>query len=158
MKSSIIRIPTVICSPGCEGDAAVTSWLLFWNKRLIAKYSFWIWALLTLLYLAPEVLSGGPYNHAADWWSLGITLLSLVTGKVTTRRPELYQVVTWFYVGHWSLCICLFFFSFQFLQSWTTTPCWTRSEIFLMTCPGPSALLSPSCSLRSFNVFTFHGM
>ncbi|KAJ3588614.1 hypothetical protein NHX12_009468 [Muraenolepis orangiensis] len=31
--------------------------------------------------LAPEVLSGGPYNHAADWWSLGILLFSLVTGK-----------------------------------------------------------------------------
>ncbi|XP_075892448.1 ribosomal protein S6 kinase-related protein-like [Nelusetta ayraudi] len=35
----------------------------------------------TIQYMAPEVLSGGPYNHAADWWSLGITLLSLVTGK-----------------------------------------------------------------------------
>lgn len=31
---------------------------------------------------APEVLSGGPYNHAADWWSLGILLFSLVSGKV----------------------------------------------------------------------------
>uniref|UniRef100_A0A4W5PG38 Protein kinase domain-containing protein n=1 Tax=Hucho hucho TaxID=62062 RepID=A0A4W5PG38_9TELE len=31
--------------------------------------------------LAPEVLSGGPYSHAADWWSLGILLFSLVTGK-----------------------------------------------------------------------------
>ncbi|KAG7246014.1 hypothetical protein CRUP_035660, partial [Coryphaenoides rupestris] len=31
--------------------------------------------------MAPEVLSGGPYNHAADWWSLGILLFSLVTGK-----------------------------------------------------------------------------
>lgn len=33
---------------------------------------------------APEVLSGGPYNHAADWWSLGILLFSLVTGKVSS--------------------------------------------------------------------------
>ncbi|TKC37046.1 hypothetical protein EI555_009594, partial [Monodon monoceros] len=30
---------------------------------------------------APEVLSGGPYNHAADWWSLGVLLFSLSTGK-----------------------------------------------------------------------------
>nr|XP_015222822.1 PREDICTED: serine/threonine-protein kinase WARTS homolog [Lepisosteus oculatus] len=30
---------------------------------------------------APEVLSGGPYNHAADWWSLGVLLFSLATGK-----------------------------------------------------------------------------
>lgn len=31
---------------------------------------------------APEVLSGGPYNHTADWWSLGILLFALATGKV----------------------------------------------------------------------------
>uniref|UniRef100_A0A3B3VBV6 Ribosomal protein S6 kinase related b n=1 Tax=Poecilia latipinna TaxID=48699 RepID=A0A3B3VBV6_9TELE len=35
----------------------------------------------TIQYMAPEVLSGGPYNHAADWWSLGILLFSLATGK-----------------------------------------------------------------------------
>ncbi|XP_035293950.1 ribosomal protein S6 kinase-related protein isoform X1 [Cricetulus griseus] len=35
----------------------------------------------TLQYMAPEVLSGGPYNHTADWWSLGVLLFSLTTGK-----------------------------------------------------------------------------
>ncbi|XP_029571136.1 ribosomal protein S6 kinase-related protein-like [Salmo trutta] len=35
----------------------------------------------TIQYMAPEVLSGGPYSHAADWWSLGVLLFSLVTGK-----------------------------------------------------------------------------
>ncbi|XP_063306033.1 ribosomal protein S6 kinase-related protein [Pelobates fuscus] len=35
----------------------------------------------TLQYMAPEVLSGGPYNHAADWWSLGVLLFVLSTGK-----------------------------------------------------------------------------
>ncbi|KAG8450806.1 hypothetical protein GDO86_003177 [Hymenochirus boettgeri] len=35
----------------------------------------------TLQYMAPEVLSGGPYNHSADWWSLGILLYALATGK-----------------------------------------------------------------------------
>lgn len=38
--------------------------------------------------LAPEVLSGGPYNHAADWWSLGILLFSLVTGEVMAHKPS----------------------------------------------------------------------
>ncbi|CAJ1065190.1 ribosomal protein S6 kinase-related protein [Xyrichtys novacula] len=35
----------------------------------------------TIQYMAPEVLSGGPYNHAADWWSLGVLLFSLMTGE-----------------------------------------------------------------------------
>ncbi|XP_039613179.1 ribosomal protein S6 kinase-related protein-like isoform X2 [Polypterus senegalus] len=35
----------------------------------------------TMQYMAPEVLSGGPYNHSADWWSLGILFFSLATGK-----------------------------------------------------------------------------
>ncbi|XP_057893852.1 ribosomal protein S6 kinase-related protein [Melospiza georgiana] len=35
----------------------------------------------TLQYMAPEVLSGGPYSHAADWWSLGVLLFALASGK-----------------------------------------------------------------------------
>ncbi|XP_023646755.1 ribosomal protein S6 kinase-related protein isoform X1 [Paramormyrops kingsleyae] len=35
----------------------------------------------TMQYMAPEVLSGGPYSHAADWWSLGILLFAMVTGN-----------------------------------------------------------------------------
>ncbi|XP_054857819.1 ribosomal protein S6 kinase-related protein [Eublepharis macularius] len=35
----------------------------------------------TLQYMAPEVLSGGPYAHAADWWSLGVLLFALANGK-----------------------------------------------------------------------------
>ncbi|XP_039527193.1 ribosomal protein S6 kinase-related protein [Pimephales promelas] len=34
----------------------------------------------TIQYMAPEVLSGGPYGHAADWWSLGILIYALATG------------------------------------------------------------------------------
>uniref|UniRef100_A0A667YXT0 Ribosomal protein S6 kinase related a n=1 Tax=Myripristis murdjan TaxID=586833 RepID=A0A667YXT0_9TELE len=43
----------------------------------------------TIQYMAPEVLSGGPYNHAADWWSLGIMLFALVTGEFPVApEPE----------------------------------------------------------------------
>ncbi|XP_043573986.1 ribosomal protein S6 kinase-related protein-like isoform X2 [Chiloscyllium plagiosum] len=35
----------------------------------------------TMQYMAPEVLQGGPYGHAADWWSLGVLLFALLIGK-----------------------------------------------------------------------------
>lgn len=48
------------------------------------------WSLFSRsVWTAPEVLSGGPYNHAADWWSFGIMLFSLVTGEVTTYKPNI---------------------------------------------------------------------
>ncbi|KAK3523995.1 hypothetical protein QTP70_017508, partial [Hemibagrus guttatus] len=43
----------------------------------------------TIQYMAPEVLSGGPYSHAADWWSLGILLFALATGKVESQSRSL---------------------------------------------------------------------
>lgn len=46
--------------------------------------------------IAPEVLSGGPYNHTADWWSLGVLLFSLATGKV--REWLLVLSREWFVV------------------------------------------------------------
>ncbi|XP_074869956.1 ribosomal protein S6 kinase-related protein isoform X2 [Carettochelys insculpta] len=41
----------------------------------------------TLQYMAPEVLSGGPYSHAADWWSLGVLLFTLAAGQLLCRNP-----------------------------------------------------------------------
>uniref|UniRef100_A0A3B3SR10 Ribosomal protein S6 kinase related n=1 Tax=Paramormyrops kingsleyae TaxID=1676925 RepID=A0A3B3SR10_9TELE len=40
----------------------------------------------TMQYM-PEVLSGGPYSHAADWWSLGILLFAMVTGNLQFPVP-----------------------------------------------------------------------
>ncbi|XP_018410492.1 PREDICTED: uncharacterized serine/threonine-protein kinase SgK494 [Nanorana parkeri] len=39
----------------------------------------------TLQYMAPEVLSGGPYSHSADWWSLGVLLYALAVGAFPVR-------------------------------------------------------------------------
>ncbi|XP_072314595.1 ribosomal protein S6 kinase-related protein-like [Eucyclogobius newberryi] len=36
----------------------------------------------TIQYMAPEVLGGGPYNHVADWWSLGVMFYCLATGEL----------------------------------------------------------------------------
>ncbi|XP_046555057.1 ribosomal protein S6 kinase-related protein-like [Haliotis rubra] len=35
----------------------------------------------TLQYMAPEVLSAYPYGHQADWWSLGILMYVMISGK-----------------------------------------------------------------------------
>ncbi|XP_039364191.1 ribosomal protein S6 kinase-related protein isoform X1 [Mauremys reevesii] len=50
----------------------------------------------TLQYMAPEVLSGGPYSHSADWWSLGILLFTLATGKfpVPPERDHLAMLAS----------------------------------------------------------------
>ncbi|XP_068945902.1 ribosomal protein S6 kinase-related protein [Petaurus breviceps papuanus] len=42
----------------------------------------------TLQYMAPEVLSGGPYNHVVDWWSLGILLFALAAGKFPLQAEK----------------------------------------------------------------------
>ncbi|XP_036931462.1 ribosomal protein S6 kinase-related protein isoform X2 [Acanthopagrus latus] len=50
----------------------------------------------TIQYMAPEVLTGGPYNHAADWWSLGIMLFSLVKGEYSVM---LGNILSWYSCG-----------------------------------------------------------
>lgn len=56
------------------------------KRRLYVSY---MWNVIRIIKKsvssAPEVLSGGPYNHAADWWSLGILLFALATAKVRTN-------------------------------------------------------------------------
>ncbi|XP_066534769.1 ribosomal protein S6 kinase-related protein isoform X2 [Hoplias malabaricus] len=65
----------------------------------------------TIQYMAPEVLCGGPYSHAADWWSLGILLYALAAGKfplppqqnhkimLTTVNDHLYEMPSSFSPG-----------------------------------------------------------
>lgn len=75
--------------------------LAVWKKRfffhhLCTKLTFsvitaWPLCFSCLVWAAPEVLSGGPYSHAADWWSLGILLFALVTGKVMGHKRCIYS-------------------------------------------------------------------
>ncbi|KAH6937531.1 hypothetical protein HPB50_001331 [Hyalomma asiaticum] len=39
----------------------------------------------TIPYMAPEILKRRPYGRAADWWSAGIVLYKLTTGRVPFR-------------------------------------------------------------------------
>lgn len=50
----------------------------------------------TLQYMAPEVLSGGPYSHSADWWSLGVLLFTLAAGQfpVPPERDHLAMLAS----------------------------------------------------------------
>eukprot|EP00343_Euplotes_focardii_P001750 CAMPEP_0205802118 /NCGR_PEP_ID=MMETSP0205-20121125/4336_1 /ASSEMBLY_ACC=CAM_ASM_000278 /TAXON_ID=36767 /ORGANISM="Euplotes focardii, Strain TN1" /LENGTH=208 /DNA_ID=CAMNT_0053068005 /DNA_START=419 /DNA_END=1045 /DNA_ORIENTATION=+ len=45
----------------------------------------------TIKYIAPETISGQNYNQAVDWWSLGIILYRMLTGKLpypTNKNSE----------------------------------------------------------------------
>lgn len=44
----------------------------------------------TLAYLAPEVFLGRGYDHAVDWWGLGVTLFECLYNKV--RAVALYWI------------------------------------------------------------------
>jgi ribosomal protein S6 kinase beta len=37
----------------------------------------------TVEYMAPEIIQGRGHDKAADWWSVGILLFEMLTGKVS---------------------------------------------------------------------------
>ncbi|KRZ49740.1 cAMP-dependent protein kinase catalytic subunit, partial [Trichinella nativa] len=49
-------------------------------------------------YLAPEIVTGKGYNQAVDWWSLGILIYEMLSGKTPFEAPtaiELYQNIVY---------------------------------------------------------------
>lgn len=128
-----------------------------WNVSKILKKS---------VSLAPEVLSGGPYNHAADWWSLGILLFALATGKVRTNRHTCIFAPTFcvflpvwidvsFMPSHSKLPLPLrFCLSFLCFQSRITVACWGEYAASFMRCQKTSLLPLPSC-LQRYTCWSF---
>jgi serine/threonine protein kinase len=43
-------------------------------------------------YMAPEIVSGSPYHPAADIYSLGVTIIELLTGQRSNRAQQTAQV------------------------------------------------------------------
>lgn len=92
--------------------------LMLLNERVCGGVHPVLWA-CSLCSAAPEVLSGGPYNHAADWWSLGILLFSLVTGKVRSLL-----LLSWHAVSFKSVWMVFSsYFNAAEDESWTNF-CW----------------------------------
>ncbi|XP_077560433.1 uncharacterized protein LOC144175204 [Haemaphysalis longicornis] len=46
----------------------------------------------TIPYMAPEILKRKPYGRAADWWSAGVVMYKLMTGRVPFRGKTKQQL------------------------------------------------------------------
>ena len=43
----------------------------------------------TVEYMAPEIVQGQGHDKAADWWSVGVLLFKMLTGKVSCLTRKL---------------------------------------------------------------------
>jgi serine/threonine protein kinase len=53
----------------------------------------------TVEYMAPEIVQGRGHDKAADWWSVGILLFEMLTGKVSCLTWKLL-IGSVCFIGH----------------------------------------------------------
>ena len=60
----------------------------------------------TVQYLAPEILEGSGYNESVDWWSYGVIMFEMLTGKLPFKfkldgdpNPNVYKKKLFFRLG-----------------------------------------------------------
>jgi serine/threonine protein kinase len=76
----------------------------------------------TLEYMAPEIILGKGHDNAADWWSVGILLFEMLTGKVCilflVNLYWIFIVVSCFLLKLLNDCFCCFTSSAAALLWW----------------------------------------
>ena len=56
-----------------------------WTKWCDCSFDDHLIVVFLSHFVAPEILNGEKYTHAVDWWSLGIVMFTLLSGKVTVN-------------------------------------------------------------------------
>ena len=57
----------------------------------------------TMEYMSPEIILGKGHDKAADWWSVGILLFEMLTGKVSILQNCLHKSI---YFSVFITCRC----------------------------------------------------
>jgi len=79
----------------------------------------------TVEYMAPEIVQGRGHDKAADWWSVGILLFEMLTGKVSFFLSWKLLTGSVSYTGEF---FCLIFYILILLPCMAATVYWWKQR------------------------------